>query len=81
MSYEVVLIIAGALLIIVVLNVGFVIKARRGEYGRNLELLNRMYKAARNPWKQEDQNLANLHNAVSKLQKESSEAPSDPGNE
>ncbi len=57
-----------AILIVVAINGGLILAARRGETHRQADMLRRAFNAARNPWAKQDKELTELRERVSKLE-------------
>jgi hypothetical protein len=66
-----------ALLIVVAVNGGLVLAVRRGGTHRQVELLRRAAKAARNPWAEQEQAMDELRERVSQLETDKA-TPNDP---
>jgi hypothetical protein len=57
--------------IVVVVNGGLVLAIRRGRTIREVEMLRRAAKAARNPWVDQDKEMSELRERVAELKSES----------
>jgi len=66
-----------ALLIVVGVNGGLILAVRRGGTHRQVELLRRVAKAAKNPWFNQDKAFSELRERVSELELDQTD-PSDP---
>jgi len=58
--------------IVVAVNGGLILAVRRGGTQRQVELLRRTAKAARNPWAEQDKAMSELRERVEQLKAESS---------
>jgi hypothetical protein len=66
-----------AVAIVVAVNGGLVLAVRRGGTQRQIEMLRRAAKAARNPWVDQDKEMSELRERVAQLKAES-ESSSEP---
>lgn len=66
-----------AVAIVVAVNGGLVLAVRRGGTQRQVELLRRAAKAARNPWVDQEKDMSELRERVAELKAES-ESSSEP---
>lgn len=67
------------LLIVVVVNAGLILALRRGGTHRQVDMLRRAAKAARNPWAEQDQTMSELRERVSQLESDGAEPPEPDG--
>jgi hypothetical protein len=67
------------LLIVVAVNGGLILALRRGGTQRQVDLLKRAAKAARNPWAEQDQTMSELRERVSQLESDRGEPPEPDG--
>jgi hypothetical protein len=58
------------LLIVVAVNGGLILAMRRGGSHRQVDMLRRAAKAARNPWTQQEEEMSELRERVSQLEPE-----------
>lgn len=65
------------LLGVLAFNVGLIHSLRSGRLGRQLNILRRAARQARNPWRSEDEALADLRDRVSRLTAQSEETSDD----
>ena len=66
-------------LIVVAVNGGLFLAVKRGGSHRQVELLRRAAKTARNPWAEQEQAMDELRERVSELESESANPPESDG--
>ncbi|MFQ5921673.1 MAG: hypothetical protein ACE5M4_02420 [Anaerolineales bacterium] len=64
-----------ALLIVVAVNGGLILAVRRGGTQRQVELLRRVAKAAKNPWVEQEKAMSELRERVAQIESEKANAP------
>lgn len=57
-----------AILIVVAINGGLILAARRGGTHRQADILRRAFNAARHPWAEQEKEMSELRERVSKLE-------------
>lgn len=73
------LVIGLVLLIVIAVNGGLILAVRRGGTQRQIELLRRAAKAAKNPWSEQNKAISELRERVSELESERTHPPDPDG--